>query len=141
MMWIYFALAIILLILELTAGIVYFAVLSLTFFITGLYVWVFNPSLELSIAIASILSLIGVVGLSLWKKKTNSVAESDILCLDAGQVVVVESHLANGRYQVRYRGTLWEALFDDRTSTAPVGTCATIVRNDANILIIRQCDR
>ncbi len=137
---IWFALAIIALIVELFTGTFYLLVLSLALAITGLIDWAAATSLSANLTICAIAALIGVVLVTRWHKRQKLLPisrDTQYDDLDLGQIVTVTGTDETGFLRVNYRGTQWQAKAQDH-SALQVGDTAVITAREGNILLIQS---
>ncbi|WP_369796307.1 NfeD family protein [Snodgrassella sp. CFCC 13594] len=87
--------------------------------------------------IASLFSIMGIILVRRWQKRHrqhfgHNVADDP----DHQQLVVVESSLPGNLWLVRYRGTQWQARFQEPDYPAHIGDSARIDGKEGNILLI-----
>lgn len=124
--------AIILFVAEMFLGSFYLLVVSASLLSAGLAAWLFDTGTTANILIASVSSVIGIVLVRRWQKnRPKNTVDQDGNDLDIGQTVVLEQALPSGLWQVRYRGSLWQAEVD---GSAAAGASALIRSKHGNIL-------
>ncbi|WP_239324040.1 NfeD family protein [Snodgrassella gandavensis] len=126
--------ALILFVLEMFSGTFYLLVISASLLSAGMAEWLLQTSNNTNALIATVFSIIGITIVRLWQKqhpRENKAKASDDP--DYGQTVVLTQPLANGLWQVHYRGTTWQARFTQPTAAKP-GDSAQIISHDGNIL-------
>ena len=133
---IWFAIALVALVLEVFSGTFYLLVLSIACAITGVLDWGFHTPFSVNITVCAVLSVIGIVLATYWHKKkrvipmSNNTAYDD---LDLGQSVTVIAQNADGSYKVHYRGSEWQAIAE----TPITAKTAIIVGKQGNALVVK----
>lgn len=135
---IWFGLALGALLIELFSGTFYLLVLSAALASTGLLDYFFDTSLSTNLVVCGILSLAGIVAVTLLHIKKNGRSQAQLADdnLNLGQTVLILSQSVGGLYQVQYRGTQWQAKLKEVTEEDISGQNAVIIGNDGNILLI-----
>lgn len=135
---IWFGLALGALLIELFSGTFYLLVLSAALASTGLLDYFFNTALSTNLVVCGILSLVGIVAVTLLHIKQNGRSQAQLADdnLNLGQIVLILSQSAGGLYQVQYRGTQWQARLSEETGEDVSGQNAVIIGHDGNILLI-----
>ncbi|MCF7528851.1 NfeD family protein [Neisseria lisongii] len=131
--WLVIAAAI--LITELFLGTVYLLVVSLAAAGAGLVAAFFGDSVSIPLFTAALLSALGIACVHTWLKRrrpTEKQADND---LDIGQNVQILQRLHDGRYEVAYRGTHWQAQAVNHDH-GHAAESAVIVGKQANTLLI-----
>ena len=124
--------AIILFVAEMFLGTFYLLVASASLLSAGLAAWLLDTGTTTNILIASVSSVIGIALVRRWQKnRPKNTVNQDGNDLDIGQTVVLEQPLPSGLWQVRYRGSLWQAEVD---GSAQAGVSALIRSKHGNIL-------
>lgn len=142
MLWVYWAIAaVVLFIVELFSGTIYLLMLVVACICAIISSFLFNNSI-ISIWTAIIVALIGIIWLyryrnTLLNRQINSENQLNN-DLDIGNSVILEKPLANGQWQVYYRGTLWEACFLTPHHDAQKGERAIIDQKNGNTLILKK---
>ncbi|MBR3482597.1 MAG: NfeD family protein [Neisseriaceae bacterium] len=132
---IWFAIALVALVLEVFSGTFYLLVLSIACAITGVLDWAFHTPFAVNITVCAVLSIIGIVLATYWHKKKRVIPMSDNTAyddLDIGQSVAVIAQNQDGSYRVQYRGAEWQAI----SSQALNSKNATIVGKQGNMLVV-----
>lgn len=135
---IWFGLALTALLIELFSGTFYLLVLSAALASTGLLNAFFATSLSTNLVVCGVLSLIGIVAVTLLHIKQNGRNQAQLADdnLNLGQTVLILSRSTGGLYQVQYRGTQWQARLNKETGEDVSGQNARIIGHDGNILLI-----
>ena len=132
---IWFAIALVALVLEVFSGTFYLLVLSIACAITGVLDWAFHTPFAVNITVCAVLSIIGIVLATYWHKKKRVIPMSDNTAyddLDIGQSVAVIAQNQDGTYKVQYRGAEWQAI----SLQALNSKNATIVGKQGNVLVV-----
>lgn len=133
---IWFAIALVALVLEIFSGTFYLLVLSIACAITGLLAWGLHTTPEINLTVCATLSIIGIVLATYWHKKKKVIPMSDNTAyddLDMGQHVMVIAQNQDGSYKVYYRGAEWQAI----AHTPITDKTAIIIGKQGNILIVK----
>ncbi len=136
----FFALAIVLLILEIVTGSFYLLVISAAFASAGLSQWLFETSIGMGFAIAAIISLFGVYLVKKHHKRIATVSSGKAIIandLDIGNPVTVQEKMSNGYWQVQYRGSTWQAQGDDE-HPLQTNDIAIITGKNGNVLLVTK---
>lgn len=102
---IWWILAFALVALELTTGTFYLLVYGFAAAAAGVTAWL-GLGVAIQLVVAAAIGIAGTLALKKWRSDTGT--ESNLQDLDIGQLVVIE-RWQDGRGQVKYRGTLWDA--------------------------------
>lgn len=102
---IWWILAFALVALELTTGTFYLLVYGLAAAAAGVAAWL-GMGLVAQLVIAALIGIAGTLALKKWRRA--EATSEDLQDLDIGQMVMRENW-KDGRGQVKYRGTLWDA--------------------------------
>ena len=115
---IWWILAFALVALELTTGTFYILVYGLAAAAAGIAAWL-GLGLVAQLVIAAVIGIAGTLALKKWRRA--GATNEDLQDLDIGQMVMLGSW-QDGRGQVKYRGTLWDAEARDASvdSTKPL---------------------
>ena len=137
--WVWIVIASALLICELFTLTFYLLIVSIAFFATGLVSLFFHTNTNTNLAIASVLSLIGIVVVRMIRKKINSQRTTE-MDHDIGNIVDIIIMDQTGLGTVRYRGTQWQAQLNNDCNPANHNDMADqkakIVSKTGNILKI-----
>lgn len=128
--------ALVLFVLEMFSGTFYMLVISASLLSAGLAEWLLKTSESVNAVIAIVFSILGITIVRAWQKKhprENMAKPSDDP--DYGQTVILTQLLPDGLWQVHYRGTIWQARFNNPTD-AKSGDSAQIISHQGNILNI-----
>lgn len=136
---IWFVAAAVLLIADMFLGTLYLLILSAALFAAGLTAQLFDNG-TLPFAAAAVCAAVGLIWVHrlIRRRKALSAGQpfSDGNDLDSGHTVAVVRRLHNDMYEVRYRGTLWQA----RAENPRRADNAVITGKESNILFIRFPD-
>lgn len=103
--WIWWALAVILVGVELMTGTFYLLAVGVAFAVGGLAAW-FGVSLPVQLIISGVLSVAGTMAAHRWRMRQLLPATPP---LDLGQSVRILEWKDDGSARVNYRGTQWDA--------------------------------
>lgn len=139
-LWAYWLIAaIIALLAEIFTGTVYLLVISTASAGVALIAWLFQISSTASWLIAALLALLGSIWVY-WKRRKNKQNEikQDAINndFDLGAQVILLQEITQQQWQVRYRGSIWEAKFIQNTH-AQTGDVAIVVAKTGNLLHIK----
>ena len=129
--------AVILVVLEMFVGTFYLLVIAAALASVGLTEWLFATGMEFNLALLGVLCLGGIFLARRYQKRRSSANVQINLPLDINQTVKIEQHLHDNVYQVRYRGTVWQAQLQD-TQDIGIGQTAYISARHGNVLHIRS---
>ncbi|MFC3874557.1 NfeD family protein [Neisseria musculi] len=124
------------LILELFAGTVYLLVVSAALFGAGLAALLFDNH-AVSTTTAAVLATAGIVWVNrrLKSRRKTGNGETALDDLDVGQTVHINRRLHGNRYEVHYRGAVWQAEAANALAVSQPQT-AVITGKNGNVLLI-----
>lgn len=128
--------AVVLVVLEMFIGTFYLLVIAASLASVGLTEWLFQTPFAVNLAILALLCFIGIPIAHRYQKNRAQNNQHLNQPLDIGQSVRVEKHLHDNVYQVKYRGTIWQAQLQDATDVED-GSTAFICGRQGNVLHIR----
>ncbi len=135
----WFAVAAVVLIVELFAGTVYLLVVSAALFGAGLVAGLTGNDDAATLAAAALSALgIWLVHGRLKRRRLPSVEDGVPDDLDVGQIVRVRRHLYGNMYEVFYRGAHWQAQLSGGRDVQAVSD-AVITGKNGNVLLIQLC--
>ncbi|MCX8744984.1 NfeD family protein [Snodgrassella sp. B3882] len=128
--------ALVLFVLEMFTGTFYLLIISASMFSASLSEWLFHTSTITNNLIAATLSIIGILIVRLWQRKhPHSNASSPTDDTDYGKIVRLIKPISADLWQVSYRGTIWQACFE-QSEKMESGDTAQIIGHQGNILIL-----
>ena len=122
--------------IEVMVGTFYLLVVAAALASVGLTEWLFQTPLSVNLGLFALLCLVGIPLARRFQKQRSQRQHPSNQPLDVGQNVLVEKHLHHNIYQVKYRGTIWQAQLE--AGQAVSGQTAYIYAQEGNVLLIRS---
>ncbi|UOO91672.1 NfeD family protein [Vitreoscilla stercoraria] len=127
--------AVVLIVLEVMIGTFYLLVVAAALASVGLTEWLFGTPLSVNLSLFAVLCLLGIPLARRFQKNRSQRTKAVNLPLDIGQTVIIEKHLHHQIYQVKYRGTTWQAQLNE--GEAEANQTAYIYTRQGNLLYIQ----
>ena len=132
--WVWWALAAVLIGVELMSGTFYLLAVGFAFIAGGVVAWL-GAEVPMQLAVGGVLSVVGVIAAHQWRLRRASPPPQ--VSFDLGQTVRVQTWRDDGSARVEYRGTQWDAEMAD-TKGSRAETMVIVGTRGSTLLIAGQ---